>query len=292
MRRREFTSGLISAGLAGITAACNSTNDADSAPQSSPVPRKGRLKQSATRGVFGPKMPFDRMCREAARLGCKAFDYTGRKELPTLKKYGLVSSLYPADAGIVGMNHTERHDRLERIVRGTIDDAAANGIPNILCAAGARKNTSYEEGADNCVTFFNRVKGYAEDKNVTLCMEILNSKYDHPDEMCDHTAWGVGVCKRVNSPRVKLLFDIYHVQIMDGDVCNNIRNNFHWIAHFHTAGVPGRHEIDDTQELNYRFVARTILELGYTGFLAHEYYPAPGRDPIHSLDQAIGIMDV
>jgi hydroxypyruvate isomerase len=110
--------------------------------------------------------------------------------------------------------------------------------------------------------------------------------------MCDHTAWGVGVCKRVNSPRVKLLFDIYHVQIMDGDVCNNIRNNFHWIAHFHTAGVPGRHEIDDTQELNYRFVARTILELGYTGFLAHEYYPAPGRDPIHSLDQAIGIMDV
>jgi hydroxypyruvate isomerase len=260
--------------------------------QSAHVPRKGRLKQSATRSVFDPKMSFDRMCQEAARLGCKAFDYAGPEELPTLRKYGLSSSLYPADAGVAGLGQKERHDQLERIVREAIDAAAANGIPNIPGIAGARNSMSYEQGADNCVAFFNRVKGHAEDKGITLCMGILDSKYDHPGELCDHIAWGVEVCKRVNSPRVKLLFDIYSVQTMDGDVCDNIRQNFQWIAHFQTAGVPRQHEIDDTQELNYKFVAMTILQLGYTGFIAHEYHPTPGRDPIQSLEQAIGIMDV
>jgi hydroxypyruvate isomerase len=149
-----------------------------------------------------------------------------------------------------------------------------------------------DQGADNCVAFLNRVKAQAEDKGVTICMELLNSKVNHKDYMCDHAAWGVGVMKRVNSPRVKLLYDIYHMQIMDGDICRTITENLQWIAHFHTGGVPGRHEIDDTQGLNYRFVAKTIADLGYTGYVAHEYSPAPGHDPKESLKQAIEIMTV
>ena len=160
-----------------------------------------------------------------------------------------------------------------------------------------RKGMSYEEGAANCVAFFHRVKAHAEDKSVTICMEVMNSKFSDPllgriDQICDHLAWGVDVCKRVNSPRVKILFDIYHVQIMDGNVVQNIRDNFQWIAHFHTGGVPGRHEIDETQELNYRYIAQSIAELGFTGYIAHEYRPAPGHDPLKSLDRALEIMDV
>ena len=148
------------------------------------------------------------------------------------------------------------------------------------------------EGADNSVAFLNRVKVQAEDKGVTICLELLNSKIDHKDQMCDHTAWGVEVCRRVNSPRVKLLFDIYHMQIMEGDICRTIRDNFQWIAHFHTGGVPGRHEIDGTQELNYHFVAETIAELGFAGYIAHEYKLSPGRDAMQTLNQAMEIVDV
>jgi hydroxypyruvate isomerase len=146
------------------------------------------------------------------------------------------------------------------------------------------------EGADNCVLWLNKLKAHAEDKGITICMEYLNSKVNHKDYMFDHIAWGVDVMKRVNSPRVKILYDIYHAQIMDGDIVRNIRDHFQWIGHFHTGGNPGRHEIDDTQELNYRFVAQAIAELGYTGYIGHEYSPAQGRDYVASLKQAMEIF--
>jgi hydroxypyruvate isomerase len=150
---------------------------------------------------------------------------------------------------------------------------------------------SDEEGIANCVLFLNKVKAMAEDKGVTLCMELLNSKVNHKDNQCDHTAFGVEICKRVNSPRVKLLYDIYHMQIMEGDIITTIKANFQYLAHFHTAGVPGRHEIDaDSQELSYRPIAQTLVDLGYTGFLGHEYTPL--RDPLKSLDEAITLCDV
>jgi hydroxypyruvate isomerase len=142
----------------------------------------------------------------------------------------------------------------------------------------------------NCVGFFNRVKAHAEDKGVNLCTEIMN-KYDRPDQFCDHVAWGFEVCKRVNSPRVKLLFDIYHAQIADGDICRTIRENMAWIVHFHVGGVPGRHEPDATQELNYRFIAQTIADLGFAGYVAHEWKPSPGRNPTEALAQAVEILD-
>ena len=147
------------------------------------------------------------------------------------------------------------------------------------------------EGADNCVAFLNKVKKHAEDKEITICIEYLNSKVNHKDYMFDHIAWGVDVCKRVNSPRVKILYDIYHAQIMDGDIVRNIRDHYQWIGHFHTGGNPGRHDIDDSQELNYRFIAQAIADLNYTGYISHEYSPAQGHEPIETLKKAMAIIE-
>ena len=281
MRRRDFVTALTAAGVLR----------AQTVP-----PRKGRLKQGVTAGVFDPKMPFEDQCRLAADLGCAGFDLVQLKDWPMLKKYGLTPTMAPPEAtGITipnGLNRKENHERLEQSVRTALDQCAAAGCPNLITFSGNRRGMPDSEGADNCVAFLNRVKSQAEDKGVTLCMELLNSTVNHKDYMCDHTAWGVDVVKRVNSPRVKLLYDIYHMQIMEGDVCRTITDNLQWIAHFHTGGVPGRHEIDDTQELNYRFVAKTIADLGYTGYVSHEYRPAPGRDAKESLKQAIEIMTV
>jgi hydroxypyruvate isomerase len=257
--------------------------------------RKGRLKQCVTRGVFAPSMSFEDTCREAARLGCKGYDLVEPADWPILKKYGLLSTMYPLGPGGTisdALNRKENHERLEKSTRAALDQCATNGVPNFITFSGNRRGMSDEEGADNCVAFLNRVKAQAEDKGVTICMELLNSKVNHKDYMCDHTAWGVGVMKRVASPRVKLLYDIYHLQIMEGDIARTITDNVQWIGHFHTGGNPGRHEIDDTQELNYRFIAKTIADLGFTGYVAHEYSPAHGRDPIASLNQAMEIFDV
>jgi hydroxypyruvate isomerase len=189
-----------------------------------------------------------------------------------------------------GINRTENHDRIEKQTRELIDLAAQQGVQNIILLTGERRGMSDQQGLDNCVAFLNKIKAQAEDKGVTLCTELLNSKVDHPDYMCDRTAWGVEMCKRVNSPRVKLLYDIYHMQIMEGDIIRTIRNNIQYIGHFHTAGNPGRHEMDDTQEMNYRGIARAIADLGFTGYVAHEYTPV--RDPLKSLDETLALFEV
>jgi hydroxypyruvate isomerase len=258
------------------------------------VPRRGRLKQGVTRGVFAREMSLEDCCREAARLGVQGFDLIGPADWPTLKKYGLMPSMYQGPGGTIpdALNRKENHERIEKSLRGGIDLAAANGVPNIITFSGNRRGMPDAEGADNCVAFLNKVKAQAEDKGITICLELLNSKVNHKDYMFDHIGWGVEVMKRVNSPRIKILFDIYHAQIMDGDVVRNIRDNFQWIGHFHTGGNPGRHDIDDSQELNYRFVAQSIADLGFTGFISHEYTPSPGHDPIATLDKALSICDV
>jgi hydroxypyruvate isomerase len=200
----------------------------------------------------------------------------------------------PGPGGTISnaLNRTENHTTLEKAMHQALDDAAANGVPSIITFSGNRKGMADAEGADNCVAFLNRVKAHAEDKGVNICMEYLNSKVNHKDYMFDHIAWGVDVMKRVNSPRVRILYDIYHVQIMDGDIVRNIRDYYQWIGHFHTGGNPGRHELDETQELNYRFIAQAIADLGFTGYVSHEYSPAAGRDAIASLEQAVRIFDV
>ncbi|MEO6238440.1 MAG: TIM barrel protein, partial [Vicinamibacterales bacterium] len=263
MRRREFLGTVAAPLMAGPLAARGSQTPA------APVPaRKGRIKQGVTRGVFGRGAVFEDSCREAARLGIKGFDLIGPADWPTLKKYGLVPSMYPGGPGgtiPVGPSHKEEHARLLPLMHAAIDDAAAGGVPNIIVLVGERRGLADAEGADHCVAFLNAVKAHAEDKQVTICSEYLNSKVNHKDYMFDHIAWGVDVMKRVNSPRVKILYDIYHAQIMDGDIVRNIRDHFQWIGHFHTGGNPGRKEIDETQELNYRFVMKAIADLGFTG---------------------------
>ncbi len=259
-----------------------------------PAARKGRIKQGVTSGVFGGLGTLEEQCREAARLGIKGYDLINTPEQwAILKKYGITPTMYQNPGGNINsaLNRKENHDRIEKTMHEGIDLAAANGVPSIITFSGARAGMAYEEGADNCVLFLNKVKAHAEDKGINICMEYLNSKVNHKDYMFDHIAWGVDVMKRVNSPRVKILYDIYHAQIQDGDLVRNIRDNFQWIGHFHTGGNPGRHDIDETQEINYRFVAQAIADLGYTGYICHEYSPAAGHEPIATLEKAIEICD-
>jgi len=264
------------------------------AQTSPPAPGGGRLKQSVTRGVFGRGMSFEDTCREAARVGIKGYDLIGPADWPMLKKYGLVPTMYQFQGSTIpdGLNTVANHAALEKAMNAAIDEAAANGAPSVITFSGNRRSMADQEGADNCVAFLNRVKAHAEDKGVNVCMEYLNSKVNHKDYMFDHIAWGVDVMSRVNSPRVKILYDIYHAQIMDGDIVRNIRDHLQWIGHFHTGGNPGRNEIDETQELNYHFIAKAIADTGFTGYCGHEYTPARGRDPLASLRQAFEVFTV
>jgi hydroxypyruvate isomerase len=189
-----------------------------------------------------------------------------------------------------GLNRLENHAAIEAGLRKNIPLAAKAGVPNVITFSGNRRGMSDQEGARNTVVGLNRVKKIAEDSGVTICLELLNSKVDHPDYMADHTAWGVDVMQQVNSPNVKLLYDIYHMQIMEGDLISTIRANLAWIGHFHTGGVPGRHELDNTQEVQWDGVMRAIAGSGFHGYVAQEFVPA--KDPLTSLRQAVDICDV
>jgi hydroxypyruvate isomerase len=208
-----------------------------------------------------------------------------------LKKYDLIPTMVPGGSGIKdGINNKNNHAEIDRRMRETIKATAAASAPNVIVLAGDRKGLTDEEGMDNSVLFLNNIKSMAEDMSVNLCMELLNSKVDHPGYMCDHTTWGVEVCKRVDSPRVKLLYDIYHMQIMEGDIIRTIKRNFKYMGHFHTAGNPGRHEFDDTQEMNYTGICKGIADAGYQGFISHEYNPT--KDPLETLDRMLSLCEV
>lgn len=294
MTRRDFLPAMAALGAA-VTVDRSTAKAADLKPPPAfeLKPKYGRLKQAVCGGVFGKGTPFEEQCRIAAELGFQGFDLQQPERWPILKKYGLVSSMTSGGGGKLtdALNDKQNHAAIEKTMNEFIDKCAEGGSPNLITFSGNRHGISDEEGMDNCVMFLNRVKKHAEDKNVNICMELLNSRVNHPDYQNDHVAWGVELCKRVDSPRVKLLFDIYHMQIMDGNIVQHIRDNIQWIAHFHTAGVPGRHEMDnETQELNYRVVAKAIADLGFQGFVAHEY--TPRRDPVASLKEAREIFTV
>lgn len=226
-----------------------------------------------------------------ARMGIVGKDLVGPNDWPTLKKHGLVATMVPGAGSIKdGLNNKARHPEFLEAFKKNILAAAAYKWPNVICMAGDRKGISDEEGMDNCQVILKEAVKIAEDNDVTICMELLNSKVDHPGYMCDKSEWGFELCRRVNSPRFKMLYDIYHMQIMEGDLIATIRNNIRYIGHFHTAGVPGRHELDENQEIYYPAVMRAIVETGYTGYVAHEYTPV--RDAVPSLIQAIKACDV
>ena len=243
------------------------------------------------------KLSFEERCQILQRIGFKAIDLPTAEQVPIMKKYGLVPAMMTG-AGTSfqeGLVRKELHDKFEAAFRVGIDTCAAAGCPNLIAMPGERRGMPREETIANTVAILNRVKGYAEQKNVTLCMEITNSKVaadQRTDQTFNRLDWGWEVCRKVGSPRVKIVYDIYHVQIMDGDIVRNMRDNLDLICHIHVAGVPSRQEIDDTQELNYRFIANAIAESGYTGFVAHEHRPGPGRDAIKSLEQCYAIMNV
>ena len=251
----------------------------------------GRLKQSAARWCYS-KIAIDDLCRQAAAIGLVALDLIEEKDWPVLQKHGLVAAMVSGAATIPsGWNRLENHEKLEADMRQNIAKAAAAKLPNVITFSGNRRGMGDDEGKANCIAGLNRVKKYAEDAGITICLELLNSKIDHKDYMCDHSVWGVEVVKAVGSPRVKLLYDIYHMQIMEGDVIRTIRENIQYIGHFHTGGVPGRHEIDDdSQELHWRTVAQAIADLKFEGYFAHEFVPE--RDPMTSLKQAYALCSV
>jgi len=251
---------------------------------------KGRINQSVCKWCYG-KLPLEKLAAEVKRIGYQSVELLLPNEFPTVKAAGLTCAILGGASIPDGLNRKENHEKIEKHLREFIDFAAKEGIPNVICMSGNRKGMPDDVGLDNCVIGLKRVVGYAEEKKVTLCMEGLNSKVDHKDYMYDHTKWGVELCKRVGSERFKLLYDIYHMQIMEGDVIRTIKQDHQYIGHYHTGGNPGRHEIDETQELNYRFVMQAIADLGYTGFVSHEYSPSAGHDPLAELVKAMQICD-
>ena len=250
-------------------------------------PVGGRLKQSVSRWCY-EKIPLDDLCVFAAKIGLQGIDLLQPSDYDTPRRYGLRCTMgYAADIMTIpnGMNRRENHAAIEQAFRTGIPQAAKSNVPNVIAFSGNRRGMSDEEGAAATVAGLNLVKRIAEDNGVTICLELLNSKINHPDYMADHTAWGVRVMEEVNSPHVKLLYDIYHMQIMEGDLIDTIGRNLRWIGHFHTGGVPGRHDLDESQEVNWRAVATAIADLGFRGYVAHEFVPR--GDPLRALEQAV-----
>lgn len=256
------------------------------------VVKKGRIKQSMCRGVLRKAnlSPEDK-AKLTVKLGLKGWDLVRRDHWDLLKKHDLVATMVSGGGSIKnGLNNKSMHARFLEDFKNNIAAAAEYGWPNVICMAGDRKGISDEEGMDNCHTILKEAVKIAEDHGVTICMELLNSRVNHPGYMCDKSAWGFELCRRVGSPRFKMLYDIYHMQIMEGDLIATIRRNIDMIGHFHTAGVPGRHELGENQEIYYPAVMRAIAETDYDGYVAHEYSPL--GDPIESLKQALRACDV
>ncbi len=255
--------------------------------------RKGNIHHSACFWIYQKKFTIDQFCHEGLSIGLSAIDLAGPEEWPVLKKHGLACGMAQgAELGLYeGFNHLEYHEALAKNYSALIPKLASFGFDNIICFSGARKGIDDEDGLKNCITGLKRILPIAEKYKITVSMELLNSKIDHLDYQCDHTAWGVELCKRISSGNFKLLYDIYHMQIMEGDLIRHIEQYSSYISHYHTGGVPGRHEIDDTQEIYYPSVMRAIVKSGFKGFVAQEFIPTRG-DMISSLSDCVGICDV
>lgn len=274
------------AGAAGLQASLSWARD------TKVVQRKNRIHQSVCRWCY-PSISVDVLCAQAAQIGLCGVDLLEPQDYEIPRRYGLVCTmaLIPGVEITDGFNRIENHNALEQGLRKYLPQAAKAGIKRTVTVSGNRKGMDDDTGLKNTVLGLNRVKKIAEDNGVIICLELLNSKVNHPDYMCDHTAWGVRAVQEVNSPNVKLLYDIYHMQIMEGDVCDTIRENHQYFDHYHTGGVPGRGEIDDTQELHYPRIMQAIVATGYKGYVAQEFVPKR-PDALASLRQAINICDV
>ena len=288
MNRRHFLAAGAIAGSALATLPGSAIAVPGKAARENPT-LKGNIKQSVSKWCFG-KIPLDEFARYCSEIGIKSVELLGPKDWPALKKHGLICAMTPSHSIGKGLNRIENHDECLAKIRKSIEDTAEAGYPNVICFSGNRAGMDDDEGLKNCEIAINKIVGFAEEKNITLCMELLNSKRNHKDYMCDHTAWGGELVRKVGSDRFKLLYDIYHMQVQEGDVIATIKEYADCIGHYHTAGVPGRHEIDDSQELCYPPIMKAILETGYKGYVGHEFVPK--KDPLSSLIQAVHICDV
>jgi hydroxypyruvate isomerase len=279
---RRTLLGAAGAGALGVLAAPHLRGEDTPAP-------KGRIKQSVCRWCYGG-IKLEKLAEEAKKIGYQSIELLTIDEYKVVKPYGLTCAMLGRVSIPDGLNRKEFHAGIAKELRKNIEFAAEEKIPNVICMAGNRRGMADEEGMKNCLIGLKNVAGFAEEKKVTICMEGLNSKVDHKDYMYDYTKWGVELCKKLGSPRFKLLYDIYHMQIMEGDVIATIRKYKEYIGHYHTGGVPGRHEIDDTQELNYPAICKAILKYGYTGYLSQEFIPA--HEPMASLAASVRICDV
>ena len=253
---------------------------------------KGKINHSVCKWCYG-KIPLDTFAQECKKIGIKSIELLGPDEWPVLKKYGLTCAL-PNGAGMgieKGFNDPANHDELVKSYEDIFPKLQAAGYTTVICFSGNRRGMSDIDGMRNAAVGLKRLIPSAEKYNITIIMELLNSKVDHRDYMCDHTAWGAGLCEMIGSEKFKLLYDIYHMQIMEGDVIATIKKYHKYIGHYHTAGVPGRNEIDETQELYYPAIMKTIVETGFKGFVAQEFIPKRA-DAVASLKQSIEICDV
>jgi hydroxypyruvate isomerase len=277
--------GLAAAGVLASTAC----------PAEEPVIRKGRIKQSIVEWCFKKHWTIEQTCQQARRLGCTSVELVDPRDWPTLKKHDLICAIAGSHWFDKGMNNPNYHEMCIGKMRAAIDACAEAGYPNVITFTGFREDIPDDAGIKNCVAGYKKIVGHAERKRVTLCLEMLNSRVKeemkgHPGYQGDHTDYCMEIIKQVASPRLKLLFDIYHVQIMDGDVIRRIRQYAEWIGHVHTAGNPGRAELDDRQEINYPPIMRALVEIGYKGHVGQEFIPT--RDPAQGLQEAVRLCDV
>ena len=277
--------------MAGV-AIVSTTGFSSPADEAAAFRMKGNINHSVCKWCYRD-MSVEELAIQAVRMGIKSIEIVGPEAWPVLKEYGLSCGMSNGPDGTSiseNVNRIEHHAEMIPAYKKRIGEVADAGFTNLIIFSGNRDGMDDEEGLKNCATAIKQIVGEAENRGVLLCMELLNSKVNHPDYMCDHVDWGVKLVDEVGSDNFKLLYDIYHMQIMDGDVIRSIRDYKDYFGHYHTAGNPGRNEIDETQELNYTAIMNAILETGYEGWVAQEFIPT--RDPMTSLRQAIAICDV
>lgn len=300
LNRRTLLASGAGAALVGAVG-WNQQTEATEPAKEGPAAQKKRIKQSVVQWCFNQHWDVEQTIKVAADLGCGSVELIDPKYFPILKQHGLVCAIgtinmAPDPPFVRGFNNPKYRDQVLKATRDAIDACSEYGYQNVICFTGMREDIPDDVGADNCVEGFKQIVDYAGKKKVTLCLEMLNSRDDshpmkgHPGYQGDHTEYCIDIIKRVGSPNLKLLFDIYHVQIMDGDVIRRIRQHKDYIGHVHTAGNPGRGELDDAQEINYKPIMEALLEVGYQGFVGQEFIPT--RDPLAGLKQAVALCDV
>jgi hydroxypyruvate isomerase len=290
-RRRALQSG---AGAALMLGAADSRLTAAAPSDQQATSLRGRIKQSVCPWCFEP-MPLETLCRHAAAMGIQSVELVEPKDWPILKRYGLVCAIAGSHSFTQGLCDPAHHDVCIESLRSQIDNCAEGGVPSVITFSGLGNGIPSDVGLKNTVAALKQIIARAEKRKVNVCLEVINSRVDKhmigaPGYLCDSVEWAVEVCRKTGSGRMKIVFDIFHVQIMQGDIITRIREYKEHIAHYHTAGVPGRHEIDDTQELNYPAIMRAIAETGYQGYVAHEFIPR--GNPVEALQQAVTLCDV